>query len=74
MSELVVLELVASEPEAEMLSSLLRSEGIPSMVRRTNFAVGAADGMPSIGGPREIVVNEEHLAEARRILDDQKKL
>ena len=71
MNELVVLQTVGSEPEAEIIVGLLRSEGIPALARKTDFAVGAADASASGIGPREIVVHEENLARAREILEQQ---
>ncbi len=71
MSELVVLQTVASEPEAEIIVGLLRSEGIPAIARKTDFAVGAADASASGIGPREIVVHQENLARAREALAEQ---
>jgi hypothetical protein len=70
-NELVVLQTVGSEPEAEIIVGLLRSEGIPALARKTDFAVGAADASASGIGPREIVVHEENLARAREILEQQ---
>jgi hypothetical protein len=70
-TELVVLEVVGSEPEAEVIRALLRSEGIPSIAQKTNFAVGLADGSLSPAGPREILVHAENLARAREILEQQ---
>jgi len=66
-----VLEVVGSEPEAELICSLLRSEGIPCIQQKTNYAAGVGDGMSVIGGPREVVVHAERLAEAREILERQ---
>jgi hypothetical protein len=74
MAELVVLETVGSEPEAELICSFLRSEGIPCIQQRTNYAAGVGDGMSVIGGPREIVVHEENLAAAREVLAQQRAL
>ncbi len=74
MAELAVLETVGSEPEAELICSLLRSEGIPCIQQRTNYAAGVGDGMSVIGGPREIVVHEENLAAAREVLEQQRAL
>ena len=71
MSELAVLEVVGSEPEAEVICALLRSEGIPCIVQKTNLAVGMADASSSGGGPREVVVHAENLARARQVLEDQ---
>jgi coenzyme F420-reducing hydrogenase alpha subunit len=70
-AELVVLEVVGSEPEAELICSLLRSEGIPCIQQKTDYAAGVGDGMSVIGGPREIVVHAKRLAEAREILERQ---
>jgi hypothetical protein len=67
-ADLAVLEVVGSEPEAEVILGLLRSEGIPCIAQRTNFAVGLADGALSAAGPREILVHAENLAKAREIL------
>src|SRR4029453_5354846 len=74
MSELAVLQVVGSEPEAEIILSLLRSEGIPAIAQKTNFAVGLADASSSSAGPREILVHAENLARAREILEDQPEL
>jgi type III secretory pathway lipoprotein EscJ len=70
-SELVVLDVVGSEPEAEIILALLRTEGIQAIAQKTNFAVGLADASSSGAGPREILVHEENLARARQILDEQ---
>jgi hypothetical protein len=71
-AELVVLEVVGSEPEAELICSFLRSAGIPCIQQPTNFAV-AGDGL-AVVGPREIVVREENLVEARDVLRQQRPL
>lgn len=71
MSELAVLQVVGSEPEAEVILALLRSEGIPCMVQKTNYAAGLADGALSPGGPREILVHAENLEKAREVLRAQ---
>jgi putative signal transducing protein len=68
-AELAVLQVVNSEPEAEIICQLLRSEGIPAIVQRTNFGAGMADGFPSALGPREVVVHAKNLARAREILE-----
>ena len=57
MAELAVLTVVGSQPEAELLCSLLESEGIPCIQQPTNFAAGAGDGLSTVGpradrGPR----------------------
>jgi putative signal transducing protein len=70
-SELVVLDVVGSEPEAEIILSLLRTEGIQAIAQKTNFAVGLADAASSGAGPREILVHEENLERARQVLEEQ---
>jgi hypothetical protein len=67
MGELVVVEVVASEPEAELLCSLLRSAGIRCTYRVTNVGAGAADGL-AVGGPQEVVVRAEDVESAREVL------
>jgi Putative prokaryotic signal transducing protein len=67
MDELVVAKVVGSEPEAELLCSLLRSADIRCAFRQTNIGAGAADGMP-VGGPYELIVRPEDLDDAREIL------
>jgi hypothetical protein len=74
MSELAVLQVVGSEPEAEIILALLRTEGIPAIAQKTNYAVGLADASASSIGPREILVHVENLARAREILEDQPEL
>jgi polar amino acid transport system substrate-binding protein len=71
MAELAVLQVVGSEPEAEIILSLLRSEGIPAIAQKTNYAVGLADAASSGAGPREILVHAENLERARAVLEDQ---
>ncbi len=68
MDELVVAKVVGSEPEAELLCSLLRSAGIECTGRQTNLGAGAADGLP--GGPYELVVQRQDLDDARAILQE----
>jgi Putative prokaryotic signal transducing protein len=71
MADLAVLQVVGSEPEAEIILSLLRSEGIPAIAQKTNYAVGLADAAESGAGPREILVHAENLERARAVLEDQ---
>ena len=70
MDELVVVEVVTTEPEAELLCGLLRSAGITCLHRLTNRGAGASDGMP-LGGPREVMVSREQADSAREILHKQ---
>jgi len=64
---LVHLTVVPTANEAEIITALLRTEGIESEDRATNLGSGFMDGMPG-GGPREIVVEEESLARAQELL------
>ena len=64
------LTVVGDELEAEMLCGMLRANGVECFYRRTDpasaisvYAVGT-----SIAGPTEVVVNEEDLDRARRLL------
>jgi hypothetical protein len=66
----VTLTVVANEPEAEMLCGMLRANGIACAYRTTNLSAGMADASTAIGGPREVVVAEEQLDEARKLLSD----
>jgi hypothetical protein len=66
-NELVVVEVAGSQPEAEMLCSLLRSAGIACMPRLTSRGSGAGDGL-GIGGQHEIMVRSKDAQAARKIL------
>jgi hypothetical protein len=65
--EWVVLQIVATESEADLICGLLETAGIESEHRQSNFGAGAADGMPT-GGPREVLVSEADLPAARELL------
>jgi hypothetical protein len=64
---LVHLTVVPTANEAEIITALLRTEGIECEDRTTNLGSGFMDGMPG-GGPREILVAEESLARAQELL------
>jgi hypothetical protein len=68
--ELVVVEVVATEGEAEALCSLLRSAGIKATYRVTNLGAGMGDGL-AVGGPQEVIVRSEDLESARVVLQEQ---
>ena len=70
-NDLVRLLVVANELEAEMVRSLLTTHGIESMQRYTNFAAGVYDGMPTGGGPREVLVHAGDLETARELVASQ---
>jgi hypothetical protein len=67
MSDVVVMEVVGSESEAEMVCSLLRTAGIQCFHRATDAGSGAADGMPG-AGPRAILVREDDLTTALSVV------
>jgi Putative prokaryotic signal transducing protein len=67
-SEPVAVKVVGSEPEAELLCSLLRSADIECALRQTNVGAGAADGLQ--GGPYELMVRPEDVDDAREILQE----
>jgi hypothetical protein len=64
---LVVIDVVATEQEAEVICGLLRSAGLECLVRQTNVGAGASDGMP-VGGPFEVVVRAKDVESAREVL------
>ena len=65
--ELVVVEVVSGEPQAELLCSLLRSAGIECLPRLTNRGAGAGDGLGT-AGPYEILVSRRDGEDAREVL------
>jgi hypothetical protein len=67
MDDLVVVDVVASETEAELACGLLRSAGIECTNRQTNRGAGAGDGMPA-GGPRAIMVRGQDAEIAGEVL------
>jgi Putative prokaryotic signal transducing protein len=70
-NDLVRLRIVANELEAEMVRSLLATEGIESLQRYTDFGAGAVDGMPTGAGPREILVHASDLEAARELVGSE---
>jgi hypothetical protein len=54
--------------EAEVIRSLLETEGIESMRRKTDLGAGASDAAYSFIGPFEILVREGDLEAARELL------
>jgi hypothetical protein len=62
----VVVETVSSEPEAELLCSLLRGAGIECLPRLTNSGAGAGDGLAL--GAHDIMVSPQDAQDAREIL------
>jgi Putative prokaryotic signal transducing protein len=66
--EFAVLDVVATEQEAEILAGLLGSADIEAVVRQTNVGAGASDGLSTVG-PYAVVVRAEDLDAARDILE-----
>ena len=67
----VRLTIVPDEIEAELVCSLLRTAGIESFHRKTDFAAAAWTGL-LVGGPREILVRAGDLDSAPEVLAAQK--
>jgi hypothetical protein len=66
--DLVRLTIVPNEPAAEEIRSLLRTEGIDSIQRKTDFGVGTTDAYAVGSGAREILVRPEDLDAARTLI------
>ncbi len=49
MGDWIAVEVARSEPEAELLCSILRSAGIECVPRLTNAGAGAGDGLGTVG-------------------------
>lgn len=66
----VTLTVVGDEMEAEALCGLLRTNGIKCAYRRSNrsAAVGTYGGGFAIAGPTEVLVDQDDLAAARKLL------
>ena len=63
----VVVEVARSEPEAELLCSVLRGAGIECLPRLTNSGAGAGDGLGTVGA-HDILVSPADEQEARALL------
>ena len=68
--QIVRLTVVSNEIEAEMILSLLQTEGIESTQQMTNYGAGGIDAVGS-GGPREILVRAEDLERATELIEEQ---
>ena len=66
---LVRLTLAANPPEAELIRSLLQTEGIESLRKQTDFGAGTMDGFS--GGQQEILVRPEDLDRARELVAER---
>ena len=63
----VVVGVATSEPEAELLCSVLRGAGIECLPRLTNSGAGAGDGLGTVGA-HDILASPLDAQEAREIL------
>jgi hypothetical protein len=69
--DLVILDVVPTELEANLMCSILRDVGIECFHRPTTQSVGAGDGWP-LAGPREIVIHPKDIDQARRAVELQR--
>jgi putative signal transducing protein len=67
MNDWVVVGVAGSEPEAELLCSVLRGAGIECVPRLTNSGAGAGDALVTVGA-HDIMVNAQDARDAREIL------
>ena len=67
MDDWVVVGVAGSEPEAELLCSVLRSAGIECLPRLTNRGAGSGDGLGTVGA-HDIIVSPRDTREARDLL------
>jgi hypothetical protein len=65
--QFVAVEVAGTDPEAELLCSLLRSADIDCLPRLTNAGAGAGDGLGTVGS-HEIMVGARDAQAAREIL------
>ena len=68
MEDLVRVTIVPNEVSADVVCTFLRAEGIKCAHRVTNVGAGTWDGVPNIGGAREVLVAAADLEAARAIL------
>jgi hypothetical protein len=69
MDDWVVVEVAGSEPEAELLCSVLRGAAIECLPRLTNSGAGAGDGLSTVGA-HDIIVSRQDAPDAREILHE----
>jgi hypothetical protein len=67
MDDWVIVEVAGSEPQAELLCSVLRGAGIECLPRLTNSGAGAGDGLGTVGA-HAIMVSPRDAQDAREIL------
>jgi hypothetical protein len=62
-----IVAVASSEPEAELLCSVLRGSGIECVPRLTNSGAGAGDGLGTVGA-HDILVSPQDVQDACEIL------
>jgi hypothetical protein len=67
--DLVRLTIVPNEPASAEIQALLRTEGIESAERKTDFGVGTTYGSAG-SGAREVLVNPDDLEAARALIGE----
>ena len=67
MNDLVTVETVGTEFEADIVCGVLRDAGIRCTHEATPMGAATLDGMPG-GGPRSVLVRPEDVAQAREVL------
>jgi hypothetical protein len=68
MREPALLTIVPNEIAADLVCTFLRAEGIRCGHRITNVGAGSWDGVPNVGGAREVLVDPDDLERAREAL------
>jgi hypothetical protein len=69
MDDWVVVKVAGSQPEAELLCSVLRGADIECLPRLTNSGAGAGDGLGTAGA-HDIMVSPQDAQDAREILHE----
>jgi hypothetical protein len=67
--DLVRVRIVPNEVAADVVCTFLRAEGIRCAHRVTNVGAGSWDGVPNMGGAREVLVARPDLEAALVILE-----
>ena len=68
MDDLVSVRIVPNEVAADVVCTFLRAEGIRCAHRVTNAGAGSWDGVPNVGGAREVLVARVDLDAALAVL------
>jgi len=68
MEDLARVRIVPNEVAADVVCTFLRAEGIRCAHRVSNIGAGSWDGVPNVGGAREVLVARPDLEAALAIL------